>query len=83
MMIALKLAREAFTPKRDNILDICGYAACHDLVVEEKKRRLLQKGALPSQKEWYTDKELAQRIQNKIAVEDIKPRQVSNGDSEC
>ena len=28
MMIALKLAREVQTPKRDNIVDIAGYAEC-------------------------------------------------------
>ena len=28
MMILLKLARQCFTPKRDNLVDICGYARC-------------------------------------------------------
>ena len=28
MMIGLKLAREAFTPKEDNIIDVIGYAQC-------------------------------------------------------
>jgi hypothetical protein len=28
MMILLKIARDVFTPKRDNLVDICGYARC-------------------------------------------------------
>jgi hypothetical protein len=28
MMILLKIARNVFTPKRDNLVDICGYARC-------------------------------------------------------
>lgn len=28
MMIGLKLAREAYTPKSDNIIDVIGYAQC-------------------------------------------------------
>ncbi len=28
MMILLKVARQVFTPKRDNLIDICGYARC-------------------------------------------------------
>lgn len=32
LMIALKLAREVNTPKRDNIVDIVGYANCLDLI---------------------------------------------------
>lgn len=32
MMIALKLAREVNTPKRDNVLDIAGYVNCIDLI---------------------------------------------------
>jgi hypothetical protein len=28
MMILLKVARDVFTPKRDNLVDICGYARC-------------------------------------------------------
>lgn len=32
LMIALKLAREVNAPKRDNIVDIVGYANCLDLI---------------------------------------------------
>ena len=32
MMIALKLAREINTPKRDSLVDICGYVNCIDLM---------------------------------------------------
>jgi hypothetical protein len=28
MMILLKAARDVFTPKRDNLVDVCGYARC-------------------------------------------------------
>lgn len=28
MMILLKIARDVFTPKRDSLTDICGYARC-------------------------------------------------------
>jgi len=28
MMILLKISRDVFTPKRDNLVDICGYARC-------------------------------------------------------
>jgi Domain of unknown function (DUF6378) len=32
LMIGLKLAREAQTPKRDNLVDIVGYVKCVDLI---------------------------------------------------
>ena len=38
MMIALKLAREINTPKRDNILDIAGYVNCIDLIDQKEAR---------------------------------------------
>lgn len=38
-MIGLKLAREAFTAKRDNQVDTIGYAACIDLIEQEQARR--------------------------------------------
>jgi hypothetical protein len=28
MMILLKIARQVYTPRRDNLVDICGYARC-------------------------------------------------------
>ena len=28
MMIMLKIARDVYTPKRDNMTDVCGYARC-------------------------------------------------------
>ena len=31
-MIVLKLARQVHTPKRDNLIDICGYTKCLDLI---------------------------------------------------
>jgi hypothetical protein len=33
-MILLKLARHVFTPKRDNLVDVCGYARCIALMDE-------------------------------------------------
>ena len=32
MMILLKIAREVYTPKRDNMVDVCGYASCIDAI---------------------------------------------------
>ena len=47
MMIGVKLAREANTPKRDNLVDIAGYVKCIDMIDTEtpelsadKKQRL-------------------------------------------
>jgi len=37
MMIALKLAREVNTPKRDNLVDIVGYVNCVDLIDQKSK----------------------------------------------
>jgi hypothetical protein len=34
MMIGLKLAREVNSPKRDNLIDACGYAKCVDMIDE-------------------------------------------------
>lgn len=38
-MIAAKISRETNAPKRDNLVDIAGYAKCVDLVIEERARR--------------------------------------------
>jgi hypothetical protein len=32
MMIALKLARESHSPKRDNLVDIAGYVKCVEMI---------------------------------------------------
>lgn len=37
MMILLKIARDVFTPKRDNLVDIGGYARCLEQMREEAK----------------------------------------------
>ena len=34
MMILLKLARQGFTPKRDNLVDIAGYARCMEQMMD-------------------------------------------------
>lgn len=36
-MIQVKVAREAFSPKRDNLVDIAGYAKCNDLIRTARK----------------------------------------------
>lgn len=41
-MIGLKMSRECNGPKRDNIVDIGGYALCHDMVLQEQERRAEQ-----------------------------------------
>lgn len=38
-MIAAKISRETNAPKRDNLVDIAGYAKCIDLVIDERERR--------------------------------------------
>lgn len=38
-MAWLKIARETNTPKRDNRVDLAGYAKVLDMVVEERNRR--------------------------------------------
>jgi len=37
--IAVKLSRQCHRPKRDNLVDICGYANCVQQVIEERARR--------------------------------------------
>ena len=39
MMIATKLSRELNAPKRDNLIDMAGYAATIDMIHAERKRR--------------------------------------------
>ena len=38
-MIAVKMSRQCNVPKRDNLVDICGYALCIDRTVRERARR--------------------------------------------
>jgi len=37
MMILLKVARDVFTPKYDNLVDICGYARCLERMREGRE----------------------------------------------
>jgi hypothetical protein len=37
MMVGVKLSREKFHPKRDNLIDICGYAKTIDMVKQKRK----------------------------------------------
>lgn len=37
MMILLKIARHVYTPKRDNLVDICGYARCLERMDERRQ----------------------------------------------
>lgn len=37
MMIGVKIAREKFLPKRDNRIDLCGYAKTIDIIHQKKK----------------------------------------------
>ena len=48
MMILVKIAREAHTPKRDNIVDICGYARC----IERMRAKSGMEGYVDLKKEW-------------------------------
>ena len=36
-MAGVKIAREKFLPKRDNLIDLCGYAKTVDLIQDKKK----------------------------------------------
>lgn len=38
-MIMVKISRECHEHKRDNVVDIAGYANCIDMAIEERKRR--------------------------------------------
>ena len=38
-MVQVKIARQLWRPKRDNLVDACGYAATLELVQDERKRR--------------------------------------------
>lgn len=38
MMVGLKLAREANSPKRDNLIDIAGYIKCVDMIIEAQSQ---------------------------------------------
>ena len=39
VMLAMKLARQAHRPKRDNLVDISGYAECAQMIEDERKAR--------------------------------------------
>lgn len=38
-MMALKISRQTYQPKRDNVTDMAGYAECLQRIVEERARR--------------------------------------------
>ena len=38
-MCALKISRQCFAPKRDNLVDLAGYAETVHRVIEERERR--------------------------------------------
>lgn len=38
MMVLVKIARDCFSAKRDNLVDIAGYARCAEIVSDEKER---------------------------------------------
>lgn len=38
-MIQVKVSRQTHVPKRDNLVDIAGYAETHQMVTEERQRR--------------------------------------------
>jgi len=42
MMIGVKLAREANTAKRDNLIDIAGYIKCIDIIDQAETQRAEQ-----------------------------------------
>lgn len=38
-MMALKISRQTYQPKRDNVVDMAGYAECLQRIVDERERR--------------------------------------------
>ena len=36
-MMCVKLSREAHKHKRDNIVDLCGYAKCREMIIERNR----------------------------------------------
>ena len=62
MMIGLKLAREINTPKRDNLVDICGYVKCIEMIdeaTENSEETVIDSPfapvAMPKPKSYYGD----------------------------
>jgi hypothetical protein len=47
-MVCVKMAREAFKPKRDNRVDAAGYLNCLDMVIQARDQGLLSTGSQPS-----------------------------------
>ncbi|NBZ96874.1 MAG: hypothetical protein EBR40_10690 [Proteobacteria bacterium] len=47
-MVCVKMAREAYRPKRDNRVDAAGYLNCLDMVVQARDQGLLSTGSQPS-----------------------------------
>jgi peptidoglycan hydrolase CwlO-like protein len=41
-MVLVKMSRESFKHKHDNLVDEVGYVLCHQLVLQEKERRVAQ-----------------------------------------
>lgn len=46
-MVGVKLAREAYLPKRDNLVDGAGYFGTVEMVINEKARRARESGSNP------------------------------------
>lgn len=42
-MVAMKVARQLNSPKRDNLVDICGYIRCFEMFEPERRRREAEK----------------------------------------
>jgi hypothetical protein len=47
-MVCVKLAREAYKPKRDNRVDAAGYLNCLDMVIQARDQGLLSTGSQPN-----------------------------------
>ena len=49
MMAAVKISREVHKPKRDNRVDLCGYAECADMVADRQRQELTETfGSIPN-----------------------------------
>ncbi len=43
-MIAVKISRECYRPKQDNLVDMAGYAECLQIVADERAKRAVKRG---------------------------------------
>lgn len=68
-MVCVKLAREAYKPKRDNRVDAAGYLNCLDLVVQVRDQGLLDQFTTGS----HPDRSVTEGLQGAETTEKDRP----------